>query len=229
MLTIINFHVFFQIEDCQIEESNPLQPNDDSQLNESTTEANPVVNKKRKMNFCVECQKQVQEFCKHYENVHRNTSEWKKLKELNSIEDKSLRKKLKTEITDILRKKGNAEFSKLHCKEQFLKGENATVVPVKRSNESSNQMNCVQCNHCLGYYKRRKFSQHLHHCKAYSEFIKGKEHNDCDGYTPALKEHSLPVLGSVECASDELMKEVISKMRHRLAKDVAMRDSLIMK
>lgn len=71
---------------------------------------------------------------------------------LNNITDKVLKKKLKMQITETLRKRGNAEFSRTSANNLFVQGVDAEVIPVKRFNTGiANQENCVQCTHCLGF------------------------------------------------------------------------------
>lgn len=184
---------------------------------------NPVL--KRKSNFCIECKKLVKEFCKHYEKAHKNTPEGKRLNEINLLADAKEKKRLKTEITDLLRKKGNAEYCESSANEQFKQGGNAVIVPVKRSaKEEFHQGNSVQCAHCQGYYKRRKFSQHLKLCKQYQKECNSSEASG----QRAVQNDSLPVIKSVDGASTKLVNEVIRKMRPSEIKDNALRDPLIM-
>lgn len=160
-------------EDLNIEEGESCKLSD---LNVNTNDnfSNDINNVKMKMgrkaNYCIICKKTVKEFCKHFETVHQDTLQGKELKLLNKIHDKALRKKLKTKITDMLRKKGNAEYSRERSLELFVDGNNAKIIPVKRSSKGeSNQNNTVKCCHCEGYYRRRKFSQHLKNCSLYLE------------------------------------------------------------
>lgn len=195
------------------------------QADEGSKAPNLVKKVSRKENFCIECKKMVKEFCKHYENVHRDTPEGKRLLELNKLGDVAERKKLKTEITSTLRKRGNAEFSKEAAMESFQKGNDAVVIPVKRFRSgTANQNNTVKCAHCEGFYKRRKFSQHLRYCKQYVI-----DKVNVVGNIDAVKSHTLPLLDSVPGASQELMKEIIQVMKPRESKDVALRDPLIMR
>jgi hypothetical protein len=169
----------------------------------------------------------VKEFCKHFENVHQDTEEGNMLKLINKIPDKNVRKKKKMQITDVLRKKGNAEFSRQNSSRSFIQGQNAEVIPVKRFNKgAANQENCVQCSHCLGFYNRRKFCRHLRSCQ---KFLGTKPISTHEGIVDALSAHSVSVIQSAEGASEELVKEVLEGMKPRKAKDVAMRDPLIMK
>lgn len=85
----------------------------------------------------------------------------------------------------------------------------------------------VQCVHCEGYYRRRKLSQHLHLCKEFLRF----QLNNCNNIQgiDTLKRHALPVITSVEGASTQLMNQVLTNMKPRETKDVALKDPLIMK
>lgn len=41
----------------------------------------------RKLNYCAICKKYKKEFCSHFENVHSDTPDGRKLNELNNIVD----------------------------------------------------------------------------------------------------------------------------------------------
>lgn len=194
---------------------------------EDTVVTTKTMKMTRKENYCILCKKCVKEFCKHFENVHRNTPEGLKLKELNKLDNKVLRKKLKTEITDKLRKQGNAELTKQNLNE-FPEEKEDVCIPVKRSSKATvgNKTSLVQCAHCQGYYRRRKFSQHLRICKSYLHFQLvniNVEGND------AIKKHALPPPSAVvHGASPQLINEVLSNMKDRTTKQAAMKDFTIM-
>lgn len=75
----------------------------------------------RKKNFCLHCNKFVNEFSEHVESRHRDTPEGKALRSCQG-HDKRL---LKMKITDPLRKKWNALYSERNSNEQ--------IIPVKRT------------------------------------------------------------------------------------------------